>query len=163
MLGLRSTRCILFRAAGIANTTGPARDRVQDAQVAVVESEHDGVAARADFRGDRALVVSATDNWTLAPGRPTRDWMDATPARGAYRCLPLAIANQCGWIVTCPFTFCARWNGKPEATGLTMRFPEGEGPNTGQVRSQLRASDNPHTVTEARWSRCARSTANRSR
>jgi hypothetical protein len=87
----------------------------------------------------RALVVSAIDNWTLAPGRPTRDWMDATPARGAYRCLPLAMANQCGWVVTCPVTFCARWNGKPEQSALTLRFPEGEGPNVGQIRSHFGA------------------------
>lgn len=87
----------------------------------------------------RAYPVSATDNWTLAPGRPTREWMDATPARGAYRCLPLAIANQLGWVVTSPVTFCARWNGKPDASGLSLRFPEGEGANAGQVRSHFGA------------------------
>ena len=31
--------------------------------------------------------------------------MDATEGRFAYRCLPLVMANQFGWIVRCPLTF----------------------------------------------------------
>lgn len=40
-----------------------------------------------------------------------RAWMDAAPQRAPYRCLPLAIANQCGWWVPCPATFSASWDG----------------------------------------------------
>jgi len=38
-----------------------------------------------------------------------REWMDQTPNRFAYRCLPLVMANQAGWIVRCPIGFRARW------------------------------------------------------
>src|ERR1700730_4059402 len=33
----------------------------------------------------------------LVPARPERAWMEAFPARHAYRCLPLTIANSHGW------------------------------------------------------------------
>src|SRR3546814_6826095 len=38
-------------------------------------------------------------------------WMDYTPGRFAYRCLPLVIANQHGWDVLSPASFAARWRG----------------------------------------------------
>lgn len=40
-----------------------------------------------------------------------RDWMDATPESFAYRCLPLAVANQHGWEVFTPTGVTARWTG----------------------------------------------------
>ncbi len=40
-----------------------------------------------------------------------RDWMEESPLRFAYRCLPLAIANRAGWIIRNPTTFVAVWNG----------------------------------------------------
>jgi len=45
-----------------------------------------------------------------------RDWMDATQNRFAYRCLPLTIANQSGWIIRSPSSFFARWNGGGQST-----------------------------------------------
>ena len=41
-----------------------------------------------------------------------RDWMGTLPDRFAYRCLPLAIANQVGWDILSPVSFSARWNGR---------------------------------------------------
>lgn len=40
-----------------------------------------------------------------------REWMDATPESFAYRCLPLAVANQHGWEVFTPTGVTATWNG----------------------------------------------------
>jgi hypothetical protein len=40
-----------------------------------------------------------------------RDWMEKTPNRFAYRCLPLNIANQHGWQILSPATFSATWDG----------------------------------------------------
>lgn len=37
--------------------------------------------------------------------------MERTPQRFAYRCLPMALANQAGWIIQCPRSFVAKWNG----------------------------------------------------
>jgi hypothetical protein len=37
--------------------------------------------------------------------------MDQTTNAFAYRCLPLTMANMMGWVIECPVTFTARWNG----------------------------------------------------
>lgn len=39
----------------------------------------------------------------------TRDWMDQYPHAFAYRCLPLKIANESGWLVRCPVDFDAEY------------------------------------------------------
>ncbi len=51
-----------------------------------------------------------------------RDWMDETQDRFAYRCLPLAIANQVGWEILCPAAFTARWNGKEGLDAIQIKF-----------------------------------------
>lgn len=48
-----------------------------------------------------------------------RDWMDETPSRFAYRCLPLTIANQTGWVVNNPVGFTATWYG---GQGRSVQF-----------------------------------------
>lgn len=80
-----------------------------------------------------AFQVSNTADWGLAPSGGKRDWMDASPEKFAYRCLPLVMANQAGWVATCPFDFVARWNGKQEPSGVTLTFPNGEGVSKGHV------------------------------
>lgn len=47
----------------------------------------------------------------LRPAEPRRDWMDETREAFAYRCLPLAVANQHGWEIFTPAGFEAEWNG----------------------------------------------------
>lgn len=47
--------------------------------------------------------------------------MDQSRDRFAYRCLPLVIANQGGWIIRCPISFSVRWNGGPELADLKVR------------------------------------------
>jgi len=49
-----------------------------------------------------------------------REWMDASDQRYAYRCLPLNIANGCGWEMACPGGFTATWNGGPDLKDLTV-------------------------------------------
>ena len=51
-----------------------------------------------------------------------RAWMDATDQHFAYRCLPLAIANQAGWLIHNPATFMAWWDGGPRLENLTLQF-----------------------------------------
>jgi hypothetical protein len=38
-----------------------------------------------------------------------REWMDAYSSSFAYRCLPLKIANEAGWLVRCPIDFTAEY------------------------------------------------------
>jgi hypothetical protein len=51
-----------------------------------------------------------------------RDWMDETVDRFAYRCLPVAIANQAGWDILNPVGFSAKWNGKAGLDAISIRF-----------------------------------------
>lgn len=63
---------------------------------------------------------------------PQRDWMDATTNRFAYRCLPLVIANQAGWLMHCPFTFRAHWSGGQAPNAITIQVAPNQksyGPN----------------------------------
>jgi hypothetical protein len=67
---------------------------------------------------DKKLTLFATSNETpeITTAPRARQWMDDSPSRFAYRCLPLAIANAHGWQVLNPVRFTAVWNGggRPE-------------------------------------------------
>ena len=58
-----------------------------------------------------------------------RQWMEDSPQRFAYRCLPLNIANQAGWILTCPASFELYWYGGADKSDLEIRF-QGEPNNS---------------------------------
>ena len=51
-----------------------------------------------------------------------RDWMNATPNRFAYRCLPLTIINQTGWWIKNPVGFTAIWRGPTAPGSVEFRF-----------------------------------------
>lgn len=71
-----------------------------------------------------------TDDMPLAVAPVDRDWMDASDRRAAYRCLPLAIANQAGWLLPCPAGFSAYWDGGPGKDSVRLEFdpPPGAAP-----------------------------------
>lgn len=72
-----------------------------------------------------AWEIHSQTDMPVEPAPGARDWMDATDQRFAYRCLPMVIANQCGWIVRCPVRVSARWSGGPQRKDLRLRFPRG--------------------------------------
>lgn len=53
-----------------------------------------------------------------------RDWMDQASQRFPYRCLPLVIANQCGWVIRSPVAFRAYWYGGPNKEDVELRFDD---------------------------------------
>ncbi len=67
-----------------------------------------------DINGDAAYPLE------VAP--LNRKWMDETNQRFAYRCLPLVIANQCGWMIHCPFGFTAKWNGNADQKAIRFWY-----------------------------------------
>jgi hypothetical protein len=67
----------------------------------------------------------------LQTAERTRQWMDETVDRFAYRCLPVAIANQMGWDVLCPVAFTASWNGKENLDAVSIKFHGPESPLIG--------------------------------
>lgn len=68
---------------------------------------------------------SSDDGWVIEPASARREWMDNTTGRFAYRCLPLVMANQLGWVVRSPGTFSVKWGGKVGVESLTIRHTEG--------------------------------------
>ena len=60
----------------------------------------------------------------LVPGRSKRDWMDASPERYAYRCLPLTMANSTGWELLCPFDVDIEWNGGMGIEDIKVSSPD---------------------------------------
>lgn len=62
------------------------------------------------------------DPMPLQSAERTRQWMEDTVDRFAYRCLPLAIANQVGWDILSPVAFTAKWNGKEGLKDVSLKF-----------------------------------------
>lgn len=58
------------------------------------------------------------------PAPINREWMDRTQLRYAYRCLPLTVANQAGWIVCNPSSFTARWDGGAGRDATVLSFDQ---------------------------------------
>ena len=69
------------------------------------------------------LTCYVHDGWQMhiRPAPSTRAWMDATPEKYAYRCLPLSIANTHGWEIFTPAGFWATWTGDESAAGVQIR------------------------------------------
>jgi Family of unknown function (DUF6065) len=57
----------------------------------------------------------------IEPARASRDWMDATHQRYAYRCLPLSMANASGWEILAPVAFEASWTGGDDIAAIKIR------------------------------------------
>lgn len=57
-----------------------------------------------------------------------RQWMDETPEKYAYRCLPLNIANQYGWQLLNENRFTATWNGGNRNEDLQIKFDKEDAP-----------------------------------
>lgn len=64
----------------------------------------------------------------MVVGTSTRAWMDATPNRFAYRCLPMVIANQAGWYVLTEHAVTVTWDGSPKIEGLRVECLAGAPP-----------------------------------
>src|SRR5262245_52112362 len=66
-------------------------------------------------------IYSSTD-MPVTPGPVDRLWMDESHQRAAYRCLPLTIANQAGWLIPTPVGFSAVWDGSMTQEGIRLTF-----------------------------------------
>jgi hypothetical protein len=93
-----------------SDPTGPDRPRLS---IDIYQIADDSM-----FRKNR--IDGTGWEWSWADWR--REWMDETPNKFAYRCLPLTIANQTGWWVYNPVGFTAVWNGFPQPGGVQFIF-----------------------------------------
>jgi len=64
----------------------------------------------------------------LVPAPRERAWMDATRERFAYRCLPLAVANQAGWWLLNSHPLTVTWDGGDDPAALRLAWGAGEAP-----------------------------------
>jgi hypothetical protein len=69
-----------------------------------------------------AYVINASLDMPLTTAPHDRAWMDQWPDRAPYRCLPLVIANQAGWLIRNSTTFTAVWNGGHAQDSLKLDF-----------------------------------------
>lgn len=71
---------------------------------------------------EKTLIVHAQSQARpdIRPMPVRRAWMDATPQRFAYRCLPLNIANSHGWEIALPGAVEAVWDGGDAQSALTV-------------------------------------------
>jgi hypothetical protein len=57
---------------------------------------------------------------SIRPCKITRDWMDNTPSRYAYRCIPLTAANSMGWEILNPVDSEICWTGLDDGDQLNI-------------------------------------------
>ena len=70
----------------------------------------------------------------LEPAPINRDWMDTAHLRHPYRCLPLNIANQSGWVLRSPVGFRAYWYGGAAKEDVEIQF---DGPEDNRIVSHF--------------------------
>lgn len=69
-----------------------------------------------------AYEIFAQTDMPLTPAPINRKWMDETQERFAYRCLPLTLANQAGWVIGNPTGFTVYWNGGARPEDVVLSF-----------------------------------------
>jgi len=87
--------------------------------------------AREGTSGEPALTAYALEHkpaMRLVRATTQRPWMTATPGRYAYRCLPLLIANQAGWMLLNPYAIRAVWDGSDRFDSVTIEPLQRERP-----------------------------------
>jgi hypothetical protein len=66
----------------------------------------------------------------IRPASRERPWFDLHYNHHAYKCLPITIAAEHGWMIHSPEDFSVTWNGGPDNADVTVR---GEGPWVSQA------------------------------
>ena len=76
----------------------------------------------------RRLLAYRLDDQTgmrLVRSEPGRPWMDITSDRYAYRCLPLLLANQAGWLLLNDAKVRLQWTGRADRDAVTITYDDG--------------------------------------
>jgi len=104
----------------------PAANSDSSERESLALSESGAGAPQMELVAYRLYSKEICDLFDLSPSKRHRDWMDATPDKFAYRCLPLAIANQLGWSLSCPISFDAIWDGSSALNGVVFEFDKSD-------------------------------------
>lgn len=68
-----------------------------------------------------------SDAPALRAAEATRPWLEQTPMKYGYRCLPLTIANAHGWEILCPIGFTVEWNGDSGKEAVCVEMDDASG------------------------------------
>jgi hypothetical protein len=91
------------------------------------EHELPGAGDAVDDPDQLPLIAFSTSRRHEVPIEPSprqRDWMHGTDEAFAYRCLPLVVANESGWLMRNPIGFSATWSGEDGRSATTLEFDE---------------------------------------
>jgi LPS sulfotransferase NodH len=118
---------VVTRRAPLALSEAPTNAQTQEAKHER-RSKTSRPAVRLDDAPTQSLIAYPL---TARPPRLVkaardREWMDATPVRFAYRCLPMVIANQSGWFILNRHKIAVTWNGGPDTGALKIDFLSGD-------------------------------------
>jgi hypothetical protein len=107
----------------------PTQAPTSEAGTTGAQEESSDAAAPAQPSDD--LLMTAYDlnpglGVRIATASPRRAWMDDTPNRFVYRCLPLVIANQHGWLLLAPNRITVYWTGGTSLDSLVIDYPPDE-------------------------------------
>lgn len=75
----------------------------------------------------RACLIPGVDikiDEVIRPCGPRRDWMDKTPKKYIYRCVPLTAANTMGWELLNPVAADINWTGGDMNTDVTVTMAQ---------------------------------------
>ena len=75
------------------------------------------------LKPELTIYPQSSERIQIVPADFERQWMDDTPNRFAYRCLPLSIANASGWQLLNPLEFEAEWNGTDGKDAIKITAP----------------------------------------
>lgn len=70
----------------------------------------------------QAYHLSGHDLMPIVPASKFRDWMDKVGGNYAYRCLPLLMANQMGWVILNTRRFGLYWDGRTGPDAIRIAF-----------------------------------------
>jgi Family of unknown function (DUF6065) len=65
----------------------------------------------------------AKPDMPIVPGSRVRSWIEEDARHGRH-CLPLMMANQCGWFLLNNHAFTARWHGEPSPDSLEVVYDD---------------------------------------
>jgi len=129
-LPVRKGSGVFFGEAGqageVLSTEKDSRPRAVRAKPSRRRDENELLASSATALQNKimAFEIYQQTDMPLTPAPIDRQWMDDTQQRFAYRCPPLTLANQAGWVIGNPTGFAVYWNGGPRVEDVLLRFDD---------------------------------------
>lgn len=79
-----------------------------------------------------AYAMQPESRLAIVPASSKREWMEQTANRFAYRCLPLTLANQAGWVLLNQRQIEITWDGRNSQDAIRVVTDDGSTPHFAQ-------------------------------